>query len=953
MKIPIQLRLPAMIVGGTIALTNLLHSERLAAEGREEFSFDPGWRFNLGDIPFPEVKGHGTTYSYCKAGNAIGAAAIAYDDTTWRPVNLPHDWAVEGPFDKEANLSQGYRPRGIGWYRKRFSLPASDRGRHLELRFDGISTQATVWVNGTVAHRNFCGYTGFTIDLTPVARFGGEINTIAIRVDAVEQEGWWYEGAGIYRRTYLTKSDPVHIVTDGVYAQPVKDKDGTWTIPVEATLGNDRPDEVNASVESVLLDPSGAEIARAVAPVTVPALGESVARPLLTVQTPILWSLEKPTLYRVRTTVSINHQKNDSVTTTCGFRTLRFDPDQGFFLNDRPVKIKGTCNHQDHAGVGTVIPPSLWAYRVRRLKELGSNAYRCSHNPPARELLDECDRQGLLVMDEHRDFNISPEYQHQLEWLVRRDRNHPSVILWSVFNEESMQGTETGYEMVRRMSAVVKRLDKTRPVTAAMSGGHSNPINVSMAVDVVGFNYCQGGYDGFHAKHPQQPMTSSEDTSAFMTRGEWSNDKAKNIIGSQDDQRASWGATHRNGWKAIATRPFVAGGFVWTGFDYRGEPTPASWPSCGSFFGIMDLCGFPKTAYYIHQAQWIENQPVLKIQPHWNWSGKEGQEIPVMVMTNGDTVQLSLNGKDLGTQKVDRFEMNTWKVAYAPGKLEAVALKDGKEIARDQVETTGAPVALRLIPDRKTLQGDGQDCIPVTLEVVDAQGRVVPTASPMVHVTVDGSATNLGMGNGDNNCHEAEKSDQHSLFNGLGQFILQTKAGASGSVKLRASADGLTTGEVVVNVAAAPTQPEIAGVKPVMELVKWKMSPVSTTRPDPLQKVAGSDQNSWQSVQPGKLQPFNGGTMAVYRTEIKPFATEVASGGAISFPGITGNAEVWINDTLMASKNSAVKGPLLAPFPAGSKSLTVNVLLTVPMNGNPGGLDGPVTIVPQSINSPF
>jgi hypothetical protein len=491
--------------------------------------------------------------------------------------------------------------------------------------------------------------------------------------------------------------------------------------------------------------------------VEVPQLDTAVAKFTIPVSNPKLWSVDTPTLYTVRTRALSDGVVQDSLETRCGFRTIRFDAKQGFFLNDKPLKFKGTCNHQDHAGVGVAIPDSLWEFRVRRLKELGSNAYRCAHNPPAKEFLEACDRLGMLVMDENRNFNVSPEYVRQLEWLIRRDRNHPSVILWSVFNEETTQGTEMGYQMVRRMAAVVKRLDKTRPVTAAMSGGHKAPINVSQAVDVVGFNYNQNVYDEFHKAHPDLPITSSEDTSAFMTRGVYETDHKTNLIGSYDDQRAPWGLTHRYAWRCISERPFVAGGFVWTGFDYRGEPTPLQWPSAGSFFGIMDQCGFPKAAYYLHQAHWIEDKPVLHLIPHWNWQGKEGQIIKVMALTNADTVALALNGKVLEEKKVDPIDMVEFQVPYQPGRLEAIGRKNGKEIARFAVETTGPAAALEIIPDRKSLAGDGADAMPVTIRAVDAQGREVPDANLMVNFETGGPAAIIGVGNGDPNCHEKEK----------------------------------------------------------------------------------------------------------------------------------------------------------------------------------------------------
>jgi beta-galactosidase len=742
----------------------------------EKLSLDRGWRFHEGDIPFPEIKGHGNSYNNAKAGKAWGAAAPEFDDSQWRVLDLPHDWAVEQPFDQNANLSQGYRARGFGWYRRSFKLDPADRGKALELQFDGIATHATVWLNGTLVHRNWCGYTSFQIDLTPFANFGDKPNHLAIRVDAQAMEGWWYEGAGIYRHTWLVKRNPLHIPTDGVFAHPVKKPDGNWEIPAEVTLSNIGDEAVRGEVHCVLLDPAGKPVAEARTSTEVPYLNTAVVKLGIPVRQPKLWSVDTPTLYTVRTTVLRDGAVCDVVETRCGFRTIRFDAKQGFFLNDQPLKLKGTCNHQDHAGVGVAIPDSLWEFRVRRLKELGSNAYRCAHNPPAKEFLEACDRMGMLVMDENRNFNVSPEYVRQLEWLIRRDRNHPSVILWSVFNEETTQGTEMGYQMVRRMAAVVKRLDKTRPVTAAMSGGHKAPINVSQAVDVVGFNYNQNVYDEFHKAHPDLPITSSEDTSAFMTRGVYETDKSKNLIGSYDDQRAPWGLTHRYAWRCISERPFVAGGFVWTGFDYRGEPTPLQWPSAGSFFGIMDLCGFPKAAYYLHQAHWIEDEPVLHLIPHWNWQGREGTNIKVMALTNADTVALSLNGKPLEEKKVDPIDMVEFQIPYQPGKLEAVGKQNGREVSRFAVETTGKPAALEIIPDRKALAGDGADAMPVTIRAVDDKGREVPDANLMVDFETSGAGDIIGVGNGDPNCHEAEKlvaasTSRNAAFNDAWKWL--------------------------------------------------------------------------------------------------------------------------------------------------------------------------------------
>ena len=913
----------------------------------EELSLNLGWQFHLGDIPFPVITGHGPSYANAKAGKAWGAAAPEFDDGKWRRLDLPHDWAVEGPFDENANLAQGYRPRGISWYRRTLRLEPTDRGRSIELKFDGIATHATVWVNGTLVHRNWCGYTSFSIDLTPFATYGDELNVIAIRVDADAQEGWWYEGAGIYRHAWLIKRNLVHFDTDGIFANPVRKDDGQWVVPVEATMTNDGKTASKVSVHVELIDPEGKQIGQATASAGVAPLDSTVAKLAIKVSKPRLWSVETPALYTVRTSIKEGDKTLDEKTTRCGFRTIRFDPDKGLFLNDQPVKIKGTCNHQDHAGVGVAVPDSIWDFRIRRLKEMGSNAYRCAHNPPAKEFLDACDRLGMLVMDENRNFNVSPEYVRQLQWLVRRDRNHPSVILWSVFNEERMQGTEVGYEMVRRMAAVVKKLDPTRPVTAAMSGGVNAPINVTQAVDVVGFNYQHKGYDAFHKSHPTQPMTSSEDTSAFMTRGVFEATGKQGFAESYDTLNAGWGNTHRGAWKLIAERPFVAGGFVWTGFDYRGEPQKFSWPSVSSVFGIMDTCGFPKTAYYMHQAAWIDDRPIVQIVPHWNWPGQEGKPIKVLVITNGDAAELFLNGASLGEKPIDRIEGGEWQVPYAPGKLEAVAKKAGKVIARTSVETTGDPVAIKLVSDRTDLAGDGADALPVTVSAIDDKGREVPTANLPVTFSISGPGAVIGHGNGDPTSHESEKGATRSLFNGFAQVIVQSQRDSSGTIALTASAPGLQPAEVRIDVRKVAPIPSVPATEPVFLLSKWSISPVSSTKPDPSTKPNETDMNSWDSVTAGDLQSLPAGSWAVYRTEFTPAASAAKLGGSIDFQQVTGAAEVWMDGVLAGEKKATEAASLRVALPPGTGSHTLSVLIQSGTKGK-AGFSRPVVVIPAT-----
>jgi beta-galactosidase len=797
---------------------------------RETLSLDEGWRFHLGDIkPDSFAGGQGVnlygpdiTYHGAKAGTAWGAAARGYDDKAWKRVDLPHDWVVEQPFDEKALKQQGYRARGVGWYRRTFKLDAADRGKNIELQFDGVASRATVYFNGSEVQHNFNGYSSFQINLTPMVRYGDEINTIAVRVDADHTEGWWYEGGGLYRHTWLVKRSPVHIATDGVYANPVKSANGQWMIPAEVSLANTGAAAASALVEVSVFDAAGKRIAGArSAPVSVIAQGEALAKVKVPVATPRLWSVDKPTLYTVRTTVLQGGKPVDAVDTQAGFRTIRFDAKRGFFLNDQPLKLMGTSNHQDHAGVGVAVPDSLWDFRIRKLKEMGSNAFRSAHNPPAKELLDAADRLGLLVMNETRHFNASPEYLKQLQWLVRRDRNHPSVIMWSLFNEEGLQGQEEGMEMARVMNTVVKQLDTTRPTTGGQNKGHlgpdgkANPRNAAQVLDVVGINYETDLYDKIRAAYPDKPIVSTEDTSQVMTRGEYTTDW-KQVVASYDDVFPGWAATSsaRNSWEAIMKQPSFAGGFSWTGFAYRGEPTPFGWPSASSHFGALDLCGFPKTEFYVRQALFVKDKPVLTLVPHWNWQGKEGQNIKVMGLTNADTVALSFNGKLIAEKKVHPFQMVDWQVPYAPGRLEAVAKKDGREVARFAVETTGEPVALRLTPDRQALAGDGRDAVPVTVEAIDAQGRPVPTANLPVEFELSGPGVNIGVGNGNPNSHDPEKGNQVKLYNGLAQVILQSRRTGSGTLMLRAASAGLKPTETTIQVRAVPALPSVPVVAP-------------------------------------------------------------------------------------------------------------------------------------------
>ncbi len=754
--------------------------------------------------------GIGTAQVETASEASAEAARMDFDDHDWRVVHLPHDFVVEGEFTRSADASHGFLPKDVGWYRKTFTLPASDQGHRLWIDFDGIYRNSQIWLNGHLLGTHPSGYTSFRYDITDAARYGGT-NVLAVRADARGSEGWWYEGGGIYRHVWLNKSDPLHVAPWGTFvastvSDPYVSDPAKAALSLTTTLTNESAASENCTLVSLIEAPNGRVVARTAGEVTIPADGSRDIAQEVTVEKPRLWSLETPRLYRLVTQVWRNGQMVDSQTTPFGIRTAWFDPDKGFFLNGKPVKIKGTCNHQDFAGVGIAMPDSLLTWRIKKLKEMGSNAYRCSHNPPTAALLDACDRLGMLVMDENRHLgdtylNHSPRgtpYSDlsDLASLIRRDRNHPSIIMWSLCNEEGLQVTEEGKRIFEAMMAVVHRYDTTRPITCAMNFGWGQGI--SQVEDLQGCNYNPGAYDAFHKAHPVMPMYGSETASAVGDRGIYTDDSARGYVNAYDLRPGGgWANTAEQAWQPIAERPFVAGGFVWTGFDYRGEPTPYGWPCVNSHFGIMDLCGFPKDSYYYYQAWWGE-KPIVHVFPHWNWPGKEGKPIDVWCYSNCDQVELFLNGQSLGKKEMPRSGHVAWQVPYAPGRLEARGYTGGKRIASDAVETTGAPAKLILKPSDTHFTANGEEVIMVEVDVLDTQGRLVPTAENEVRFQVSGQGQIAGVGNGDPSSHEPNKASQRHAFNGRCMVIVQ--AGEQpGAVQVTATAPGLESASVTLH----------------------------------------------------------------------------------------------------------------------------------------------------------
>jgi len=731
--------------------------------------------------------------------DAHASYAGRYDDSSWRSVHLPHDYVVEGAFDPQGSVDHGALPVTAAWYRKHIDIPASDRGKSIWLYFEGVFRNATVYVNGKQCYFQDDGYDPFNVDIADALNYGGP-NVIAVHVNARGGEGWWYEGGGIYRHVWLNVASPVHIIPWGVYV--TSDVQNVQASPsakltIQTHVTNSGVQSEQIKINTKIVDPSGNVVATTESSHSVPADQDLEAVQQANVPTAALWSLEERNLYQALTTISSNGKVIDRFKQKFGIRTIRFDPDHGFFLNEKPVKLQGTCNHQDFVGVGIGMPDSILYWRMQRLKDkLGCNAIRCSHNPMTPAMYEACDDLGLLVMDETRHPGDTPDakattstpYSHtdHVEKMIRRDRNHPSVIMWSMANEEwAIQNDPYGATVLTALMTAIHKHDTTRPVTTADNSGTGNgwKVGFGSVEDILGVNYNYGDFDWLHAQYPTKTVFGSETGSDLSCRGNYETNKEAGHITSY--------MTPENNWRPLGEREFVAGGFVWTGFDYRGEPSPYKWPEISSNFGLLDACGFPKDAAYYYKAWWKQDEPLVHIFPHWNWAGKEGQQVPVWCFSNCDRVELFLNGVSQGAQDMPKFGRLQWDhVVYQPGALSAVGYRSGQRVATTTVQTTGVPASIRLTADRNFLDANGEDTIPVTVEIVDSQGRVVPTANNMVTFSVQGAGANAGVGNGDPASHELNQANTRSAFNGM-CMVLVKAAVKPGGITLQASSAGL------------------------------------------------------------------------------------------------------------------------------------------------------------------
>ena len=841
------------LIVAVLVTLNLLTANLPAADSvRERLPFDSAWRFIKGDplgvgneLSYANTKSWvmATGHEFVKDGKRVArppgnlGSDVSYiqpdfNDNSWRQLNLPHDWGIEGPFHREAPGSTGKLPwEGIGWYRKHFAIPASDKGRLLYLDVDGAMSYANVWLNGRYVGGWPCGYASWELDLTPYIKVGAE-NVLAIRLDNPPDSSRWYPGGGIYRNVWLVKTGPVHVGHWGTYVTTPDVTPSSATVKIQVTVDNDSDSATTVSIKNEICElKADGNPSEPLASITTdgvqtaPQENQSSTAQII-FPNPRLWSLEQPQRYVVVTSIEQDGKLLDQSTTPFGVRTIKFDADQGFFLNGGHVRLNGVCDHADLGALGMVINTRALERQIEILKEMGCNAIRTSHNPPAPELLDLCDRMGMLVMDESfdcwqrgkrpNDYHLLFDDWHEKDWRaeLERDRNHPSIVLWSIGNEVPDQGMPDGFRIGAELARIAHEEDPTRPTTAACDHIASGFDGFQTNLDVFGYNYKPFEYVKVHKANPGLPIFGSETASCISSRGEYffpvntnKNDgKSGFQMSSYDLSAPYWATIPDTEFKGQDENPFVTGEFVWTGFDYLGEPTPYDGPndpSRSSYFGIVDLAGFKKDRFYLYQAHWRPDVPMAHLVPQcWTWPDRAGQITPVYVYTSGDEAELFLNGKSLGLRKKEQYQYRLcWNdLKYEPGELKVVAYQSGRPWATNVVQTTGPASKLALQPDRDTIRADGSDLSFVTLTVEDQGGLTVPRADNAVHFGISGPGEIVATDNGDPTDLTSFPSHDRKAFNGLCLAIVRAKAGPAGTIELTASSDGLKTAHVSIKV---------------------------------------------------------------------------------------------------------------------------------------------------------
>lgn len=787
----------------------------LAAKNNEKAGttlFNSGWLFSrFGTMPDGSIK-----------DEPAGLEDPVFNDANWRKLDLPHDWGIEGPFRMDLPSSTGKLPwSGIGWYRKHFTLSQKVSREHLFIDFDGAMSHAKVWLNGKYVGEWPYGYASFRLELTPYLRYETE-NVLAVRIDNPPNSSRWYPGSGIYRNVWLVRTAPVHVAHWGIFVTTPRITQNSATIAIRTEADNQSPDmaEVDVLTEISEYGKTGIVGSAPERRMQIPANSTWMCESELELQSPHLWDVASPHLYQAKTLIRRNGRAIDSTVTVFGVRTAQFTPDSGFMLNGKRVRIKGVCDHHDLGVLGSAVNVKALERQITILQEMGCNAIRTSHNPPAPELLDVCDRRGMLVLDEAFDCwekgKVSNDYSTLFkEWhekdiraFVRRDRNHPCVIAWSSGNEIREQGDGI---LAKKLKEIFKSEDPTRPVTAGCDKPEAGFDGFQNSVDVFGYNYKPYLYARFHAANPLRPIYGSETASCVSTFGEYvfpvDTNKLKGThnyqVSSYDLYAPPWANIPDVEFEGQDANPFVAGEFVWTGFDYLGEPAPFSDDtsvSRSSYFGIMDLCGFKKDRFYLYQARWLPELPMAHILPHWNWPDRIGKITPVHVYTSGDEAELFLNGRSLGRKKKAIYEYRLrWDdVIYEPGVLKVIAYRDGKEWATDIKKTTGSGAKIVLAAENASVNSDGHDLAFIAAKITDQDGLTVPIADNLIRFKISGPGTIAAVGNGDPTNHDSFRSRQYKAFHGQCLVIIQSIEGQDGPIRLTAESDTITGGEIVV-----------------------------------------------------------------------------------------------------------------------------------------------------------
>ncbi|MBD0364793.1 MAG: glycoside hydrolase family 2 protein [Flavisolibacter sp.] len=763
--------------------------------------------------------------------------AINVNDAPWRKLNLPHDWSIEGTFSKEhpATPGGGALPGGIGWYRKTFMVPATEKDKAIFIEFDGVYRNSEVWINGHYLGLRPNGYISFRYELTPYIKFGNENNVLAVKVDNAKQpNSRWYSGSGIYRDVWLTTVDKLHVAHWGTFVTTPNVSEQSAVVQIKTNIRNQYPANRAFTLNTTIYDASGKQVITQTSKGTTKTDATEAITQSFTINNPKLWSTQNPYLYKAVSQVIADGKAVDRYETIFGIRYFYFDREKGFLLNGKPLKILGVCNHHDLGALGAAINTRALERQLELLKAMGCNGIRTSHNPPAPELLDLCDSMGFIVMDEAFDMWAKPKtkYDYSLNWqewhqkdledFILRDRNHPSVFIWSVGNEipeqwgDEKKNDTAGKVISRELAAIVQSLDTTRPVTTANNQIQPwNQLIQSGAFELIGYNYNHQAWDKFLQQWPGKKLIVTESTSALETRGHYDlvpfdtirrwpkrwdlpfeNPNGTFTVSAYDHVSAPWGSTHEESVKALLRSDHVSGMYIWTGFDYLGEPTPYSWPARSSYFGIIDLAGFPKDVYYMYQSVFTD-KPVLHLYPHWNW--KRGDTVDVVAYyNNADEVELFLNGTSLGVRSKRGDDLHVkWRVPFTPGTLKAISRKGGRTVLTREVKTAGAPAKVILKADRNVINADGRDLSFVTATIVDKDGIMVPTTNNLVKFTISGEGFIAGVDSGDPTSHEPFKANQHTTLNGLALAIIQSN-GKKGKITLTAGAEGLQSSGVVI-----------------------------------------------------------------------------------------------------------------------------------------------------------